>query len=86
MREIAPIYHLDGIHVPVQIHIGEADGDYIGSTPPGWSYKLYDSLILANVPAVLFRYPGQRHSFTGSSRDLFLERVVEFFDRYVKIP
>lgn len=28
----------------------------------------------------------RRHSFIGPSRDLFLERVVEFFDRYVKIP
>jgi uncharacterized protein len=86
MREIAPIYHLGGVQIPIQIHIGEADGDYIGSTPPEWSYKLYDALILANVPAELFRYPGQRHSFTGPSRDLFLERVVEFFDLYVKTP
>lgn len=86
MREIAPIYHLAGIHIPVQIHIGEADGDYIGSTPPEWSYKLYDALLLAGTPVELFRYPGQRHSFTGPSRDLFLERVVEFFDLYVKTP
>ena len=86
MREIAPIHHLAGIQIPVQIHIGESDGDYIGSTPPEWSYKLYDALILANVPAELFRYPGQRHSFTGQGRELFLERVVAFFDRYVKMP
>lgn len=86
MRDIAPIYHLAGIQIPVQIHIGEADGDYIGSTPPEWSYKLYDALVAANVPAELFRYPDQRHSFTGPSRDLFLERVVSFFDQYVKGP
>lgn len=86
MREIAPIHHLGGIQIPVQIHIGESDGNYIGSTPPEWSYKLYDALILANVPAELFRYPGQRHSFTGQGRGLFLERVVAFFDQYVKIP
>ncbi|MDX9993604.1 MAG: alpha/beta fold hydrolase [Anaerolineales bacterium] len=86
MREIAPINHLGGIRIPVQIHIGEADGDYIGSTPPEWSYKLYDALILANVPAELFRYPGQRHSFTDQGRELFLERVVEFFDLHIKAP
>lgn len=86
MREIAPIYHLAGIHIPVQIHIGEADGDYIGSTPPEWSYKLYDALILATVPAELFRYPGQRHSFTDKGRELFLARVVEFFDLHLKAP
>lgn len=69
MREVAPIYHLTRIQIPIQIHIGEADGDYIGSTPPEWSYKLYDALILANAPTELFRYPGQRHSFTGQGRE-----------------
>ncbi|MEY2816946.1 MAG: hypothetical protein RL275_409, partial [Chloroflexota bacterium] len=44
MQEIAPFYHLDSVNVPVQIHIGSADGDYIGSTPPEWSYKLNQAL------------------------------------------
>jgi dienelactone hydrolase len=86
MRDIAPYYHLSGIQVPVQIHIGEADGDYIGSTPPEWSYKLYEAMREAGVRVELFRYPGQRHSFTGQSRDLFLERVAAFFDQNVKNP
>ncbi|MBL8050323.1 MAG: alpha/beta fold hydrolase, partial [Anaerolineales bacterium] len=30
MREIAPFYHLESVSVPIQIHIGSADGDYIG--------------------------------------------------------
>ena len=84
MRQIAPIYHLESIVTPIQIHIGEADGDYIGSTPPEWSYKLFDVLIAAGKPAELYSYPGQRHSFTGEARDLFLQRIVDFFGRYVK--
>ncbi len=84
MREIAPIYHLADIRTPIQIHIGEADGDYIGSTPPEWSYKLHKALLQAGAPVELFRYPGQRHSFTGAERELFLERVLAFFDQYVR--
>jgi len=84
MGEIAPIYHLAGLHIPIQIHIGEADGDYIGSTPPEWSYKLHEALLQAGAPVELFRYPGQRHSFTGAERELFLERVLAFFDQRVK--
>ena len=86
MRAIAPYYHLETINTPIQIHIGEADGDYIGSTPPEWSYKLYDALLLAGAPVELFRYPGQGHSFTGQPRELFLQRIVTFFDPYLKNP
>ena len=84
LRQIAPIYHLDTINTPIQIHIGAADGDYIGSTPPEWSRKLYDALVAAGKPAELFVYPWQRHSFTGEGRDLFLKRIVAFYDLHLK--
>lgn len=84
LRLIAPIHHLESILSPIQIHIGDADGDYIGSTPPEWSYKLHGALIAADKPVELFIYPGQRHFFTGEAHQLFLQRVVGFFDRYVK--
>lgn len=80
MREIAPIYFLDSVSVPVQIHIGSADGDYIGSTPPEWSYKLNEALIDANRDVEMFVYEGQRHSFVGDAWLLFMNRAVEFFD------
>lgn len=79
MREIAPYYYLDSIPVPLQIHIGSADGDYIGSTPPEWSYKLYEGLLAAGRPAELFIYDGQRHSFTGQDWFLFMDRAIAFF-------
>ncbi|MCG2788163.1 MAG: alpha/beta fold hydrolase [Anaerolineae bacterium] len=86
MREIAPIYHLAGIEIPVQIHIGEADGNYIGSTPPEWSYKLYDALVSANAPAELFRYPAQRHSFTGPGASCFWSGLWLFLMNTSKSP
>ncbi|MBL8099945.1 MAG: dienelactone hydrolase family protein [Anaerolineales bacterium] len=84
MREIAPIYFLDSVSVPIQIHIGSADGDYIGSTPPEWSYKLNQALIDAGKDVELFVYNGQRHSFVGDAWLLFMNRAVEFFDEHVK--
>lgn len=84
MREIAPIHHLDSVSVPVQIHIGSADGDYIGSTPPEWSYKLHQALLAAGRDAELFVYQGQRHSFTGDAWLTFMERAVQFFDMHLK--
>jgi uncharacterized protein len=80
MREIAPIHHLDSVSVPIQIHIGSADGDYIGSTPPEWSYKLSQALLAAGKDVELFIYNGQRHSFTGDAWLTFMNRAVEFFD------
>jgi len=85
MREIAPIYHLDSVSVPIQIHIGSADGDYIGSTPPEWSYKLNQALLDAGRDVELFIYNGQRHSFTGDAWLTFMERAVEFFDNHLSL-
>jgi len=85
MREIAPIHHLDSVSVPIQIHIGSADGDYIGSTPPEWSYKLNQALLAAGKDVELFIYNGQRHSFTGNAWLTFMNRAVEFFDNHLSL-
>jgi len=84
MKLIAPIYHLNAISVPIQIHIGTADGDYIGSTPPEWSYKLNQALLDAGRDVQLFNYEGERHSFVGDQWLLFMNRALEFFDIHVK--
>lgn len=84
MREIAPYYYLDSVDVPVQIHIGSADGDYIGSTPPEWSYKLNQGLLDAGADVELFIYQDQRHSFTGDAWLVFMDRVARFFDENLK--
>lgn len=84
LQQIAPIHHLDLVSAPVQIHVGTADGDTIGSTPPDWSYKLHDALVAAGKDAVLFRYEGERHSFIGDQWLIFMNRAVAFFDEHVK--
>ncbi len=84
MREIAPFYHLEAVSVPIQIHIGSADGDYIGSTPPEWSYKLNQGLLDAGRDVELFVYEGQHHSFTGGAWVAFMERAVTLFDEELK--
>ncbi len=86
LREISPIYHLEGLAAPVQIHIGAEDGQYFSAVPPEWSQKLQDALVAAQKPSELFWYEGQGHSFIGDGRDLFLQRVVVFFDHWVKSP
>ncbi len=80
MREIAPYYHLESVSVHVQIHIGSADGDFIGATPPEWSYKLNQGLLDAGGDVELFVYEGQRHSFTGAAWFTFMDRAVALFN------
>lgn len=84
LERIAPIHYLDRVTAPVQIHIGTADGDTLGSTPPEWSYKLHRALVDAGKPVELFQYEGERHSFIGDQWLLFMTRAVYFFDQNVK--
>ena len=80
LQQIAPIYHLDKVAVPVQIHIGLADGQTLSGTPPEWSLKLADALQVANKPVTLFTYPEQGHFLDGSAWPLMMERTAVFFD------
>ncbi len=84
MREIAPYHHLELLSIPLQIHIGSADGDYIGSTPPEWSYKLNQGLLDAGRDVEFFVYEGQRHSFTGDAWITFMERALRLFDEELR--
>ena len=84
LRDIAPIYHLDRVTAPVQIHIGAADGAELNATPPEWSIKLYAAFQAAGKPAELFVYEGQGHLFYGQGWSEMITRVGDFFDLYVK--
>lgn len=84
LSDISPIYHLDLVTVPVQIHYGTRDGEETSGTPPEWSKKLYQAFLDAGKPAKLFAYEGQRHSFIGDAWFNFMEEVARFFDDNVK--
>jgi pimeloyl-ACP methyl ester carboxylesterase len=84
LKRVSPIYHLDFVTVPVQIHYGEWDGEELSGTPPEWSIKLFDALQEAGKPARLIEYKEQRHSFINEAWYRFMETVVKFFDENVK--
>ncbi|MBK9009150.1 MAG: dienelactone hydrolase family protein [Anaerolineae bacterium] len=84
MKSVSPIFHLDSIDAPIQIHYGSNDGLVYSGTPPEWSIKLDQALRDAGKDVELFRYEGEGHSFVGQPWFDFMIRVVDFFDEYVK--
>jgi len=84
LKKFSPLYHLDAINVPVQIHYGAEDGKVLSGTPPQWSVTLTQALRDAGKQAELYQYEGERHSFIGEPWFVFMGRVLRFFDKYVK--
>lgn len=80
IQRVAPFYHLDQVRAPLQIHIGTADGQSLGETPPEWSYKLHSALNALHIPVTMYTYEGQGHFFQGESWYLMVERAITFFD------
>jgi len=84
LKGVSPLYHLENITVPIQIHYGTEDGQTLSGTPPEWSVTLTQELRDAGKYAELYQYDGERHSFISQPWFDFMERVVRFFDKYVK--
>ena len=84
MKSVSPIYHLDSITAPIQIHYGSNDGLVYSGTPPEWSIKLDQALLDAGKDVELFRYEGEGHSFVGQTWFDFMIRVLDFFDENLK--
>ena len=84
LQRIAPFYHLHTISVPVQIHIGTADGEILTQTPPEWAAKLHEALLTAGKEVTFFEYEGEGHYFTGANWSLFHDRALAFFDEQLK--
>lgn len=77
---LSPIHFFRYASAPVQIHIGEIDT----TTPPAWAQAIRDELQAQGKQVDYFQYPRQAHAFIGNGWNVFNERVVTFFDRYVK--
>jgi dipeptidyl aminopeptidase/acylaminoacyl peptidase len=81
MERIAPIYHLDYIQVPLQVHVGALDT----VTPPWWSINLYQALLNTGKQVDFFAYDDQGHLFEGSGWEVFLQRIGDFFDHTLDV-
>jgi dienelactone hydrolase len=77
LYQTSAINYVDLIIAPVQIHIGTTDTN----TPPEWSATINEALRMAGKEVEYFTYPGQGHLLRGESWQLFMARVVDFFDR-----
>lgn len=80
LRQIAPIYHLQYVTAPVQIHSGAADGAALAETPPEWATAVFAALQSAGKDVILYTYPGQGHYFTGADWTTMISRTADFFD------
>ena len=77
---ISPIYYLDRIQAAVSIHHGESDVD----VPPAWSHDLCQRLQALGKSVECFTYKGEPHTFHGEGDQLFIQRTIEFFKRWLR--
>jgi dipeptidyl aminopeptidase/acylaminoacyl peptidase len=79
MRRIAPVYHLDRIEAAVSIHHSDADA----TVPLEWSLDLCERLQALEKTVECFTYEGLPHTFRGEGDQVFMQRYIDFFDRYL---
>ena len=80
LRRISPISYLDRIQAAVSIHHSDADE----LVPLEWSLDLCERLQGLGKTVECFTYSGLPHTFRGEGDQLFMQRTVAFFDRYLK--
>jgi uncharacterized protein len=80
LQRISPIYYLDRINASISIHHGEQDQ----LVPLEWSLELYRQLSELGKQVECVTYPGQLHTFNAQGRELFMNKVIELFDRELK--
>jgi len=77
---ISPINFLDRIQAAVSINHGKKDVD----VPLAWSLDLCQRLQRLGKSVECFTYPDQSHTFHGAGDELFIQRMVEFYNRVLK--
>ena len=80
LRRIGPIHHLERIEAAVSIHHSDADG----TVPLEWSLDLCLRLEALGKTVECFTYQGLPHTFNGAGDLLFMERYIDFFNRYLR--
>jgi dipeptidyl aminopeptidase/acylaminoacyl peptidase len=79
LARISAINFVERVSAAVSIHHGEADA----LVPLEWSLDYCERLQQAGKRVECFTYPGQPHTFTGQGDLDFIQRSLEFFDRYL---
>ena len=78
LQNISPIYHLGRIQAPISIHHSDSDQQ----VPPEWSAELCQQLQASDHETECFTYEGLPHTFRGAGDFVFMERVLDFFNRH----
>jgi uncharacterized protein len=84
LQAISPLYHLDRSTAALAVHHSRAD-DVV---PVEWSEEvcqvLADLFAAGQVPRApeCYFYDAQPHTFRGDGDRVFIERTIEFFNRY----
>jgi dipeptidyl aminopeptidase/acylaminoacyl peptidase len=79
-ERISPIYFLDRVQAAVSLHHGEDDVD----VPLAWSLDLCRRLRDIGKSVECFTYPDQPHTFHGEGDDLFMQRMIGFYDMWLR--
>jgi dipeptidyl aminopeptidase/acylaminoacyl peptidase len=77
---VSPIYYLERIQAAVSIHHGRHDPD----VPLAWSVDLCERLQALNKSVECFTYDGMAHTFHDEGDQLFMERMIEFYDQWLR--
>lgn len=77
LERISPVHHLLRVESAVSIHHGQEDL----VVPPNWSEELCQLLTALGKQVECFSYPEQPHTFIEGGDSLFLQRVLDFFER-----
>ncbi len=80
LKRISPLYYLDRVQAAVSIHHGDDDEN----VPPEWSADLCRRMRELHKEVECYSYPGQAHIFKEEEDVVFRQRMVEFFDRYMR--
>ena len=78
-QQVSPINYLDRIQAAVSIHHGEEDQE----VPLSWSQDTCRRLQELQKNVECFTYPGQGHTFHDEGETLFIQRMIEFFRKYL---
>ncbi|MCZ7539350.1 MAG: alpha/beta fold hydrolase [Anaerolineae bacterium] len=80
IQRISPIEYLERIQTAVSIHHGTADDQ----VPLEWAADLCQRLNALGKSVECFAYEGQPHTFTGEGDRLFVQRTIDFFNRWLR--